>query len=281
MQELSVNLFMVKKMIIFNSLSMTCAACVLLYITGCDATTPSSATPIAQEPAKPHDTSAAKQNSPVQDVKDVTSPNQGSAHASDWIQPNKIIPEPPELQPAPHASTSCHALPEGDVIQDVDTQSGYTLHRKFGSNQGSVGLHVLSIYESSNNPGEERHPDGDATVQINLPGEHDLVLVSYEPVHWRVSAGAQTTVRHVIVYGYHAQRVSAPSHAKINVYSHDQGTGVGVYCGYSLPWTFNDGGCDTLKLSKQIVEDTGRAPSSFHGTYRASTFILDGSACTP
>ena len=133
---------------------------------------------------------------------------------------------------------------------------------------GSPEVHVLGVYETHGNHGPNNHPTGAASVAIDRPGDHALVLSSYEPASWHVTLAPGARVQSVTLIGYHAQTVDLP-----NVpIAHDTG------CGYSYP--YNGGGCDTDALLALAAQHAGAPLTTFHGCYQASDWTLhaDGTA---
>jgi hypothetical protein len=133
---------------------------------------------------------------------------------------------------------------------------------------GSPEVHVIGIYETSSSHSADNHPSGNASVTINRPGNHILVLSAYEPTNWHVSLAAGATVRAVQLFGYYAQTVDL---AGVPVTR-------GTACGYSYP--YNGGGCDTNQLLASAEAQAGTGLTTFHGCYQASDWTLhaDGTA---
>jgi TARSH-like protein len=134
------------------------------------------------------------------------------------------------------------------------------------TNCGTPEVHVVSIYETSSN----HSVAGNASVAIERPGRHILVLSSYEATNWHVTLGANVSIRAVELIGYKTQTVDL---ANIPV-THDTG------CGYSYP--YNGGGCDTNALFATVQARTGLGVTTFHGCYQASQWALhaDGTAAS-
>jgi len=132
------------------------------------------------------------------------------------------------------------------------------------TNCGSPELHILSIYETSSN----HSTTGDASVRIDRPGSHVLVLSAYEATSWHVALGAGAAIRSVLLVGYEDQTVDL---ANVPV-THAAG------CGYSYP--YNGGGCDTNALFSTVQSRAGVGVTTFHGCYQASQWTLraDGTA---
>ena len=129
---------------------------------------------------------------------------------------------------------------------------------------GPKEVHVFGVYESNGN----HSVTGQASVAIERPGEHVLVLSSYEATSWHVTLGPNTKISAVQLIGYEDQTVDVP-----NVpITHASG------CGYSYP--YNGGGCDTNELIATAEAAAGAPLTTFHGCYQASLWALhaDGHA---
>ena len=123
---------------------------------------------------------------------------------------------------------------------------------------GELETHVFGIYES---------PTGEATVDIDRPGRHAIVLSAYEPTTWRVRVQPGVELEAVYAVGSHSQRVIAPAGVKVVTESHEDG-GASA-CGYSYP--YNGEGCDTDALL-DLTRIRVHAETSFHGCYEASSW---------
>ena len=64
-------------------------------------------------------------------------------------------------------------------------------------------VHILSVYEASSNRGFRQHPTGTSYVSLNVSGEVVkpivLVLVSYEPIEWRLSVPSGVEIERVLL----------------------------------------------------------------------------------
>jgi len=123
---------------------------------------------------------------------------------------------------------------------------------------GSPEVHVIGIYETSS----DHTRTGDASVTIDRPGSHVLVLSAYEATNWHVRLAAGATVRAVQLFGVEAQTVDLPGVTVTH----------GTACGYSYP--YNGGGCDTNQLLTLAKAQAGVSITSFHGCYQASNWTL-------
>ena len=101
-----------------------------------------------------------------------------------------------------------------------------------------------------------------------------LVLSSYEPVHWVVTASPNTQINNVLLNGYHSQMITIDSSVPVETRSYDQtSSDFCSSCGYSLP--YNGGGCDTNMLLNGVTHYTGLNWTSFNGCYTAEQFLLE------
>ena len=64
-------------------------------------------------------------------------------------------------------------------------------------------VHILSVYEATSNCGFRQHPTGTSYVNLNVSGEVVkpiiLVLVSYEPIEWRLSVPSGVEIERVLL----------------------------------------------------------------------------------
>ncbi|MDC3956683.1 hypothetical protein [Polyangium jinanense] len=131
-------------------------------------------------------------------------------------------------------------------------------------------LHLIGIYESHGNHGGGVHPPGAASVHVERQSSSILVLSSYEPVHWTVTAAEGVTLEKVILNGYHDQTADVPAGVAVEIHDGPDGS-LGAY-GYA--WPHAEGGSDTQTLVAAVENLTGRALTSFHGCYQATHFTL-------
>ncbi|HVK66582.1 MAG TPA: hypothetical protein VM694_18995 [Polyangium sp.] len=131
-------------------------------------------------------------------------------------------------------------------------------------------LHLIGIYESHGNHGGGVHPAGAASVHVERQSSSILVLSSYEPVHWTVTAAEGVTLEKVILNGYHDQTADVPAGVPVEIHDGPDGS-LGAY-GYA--WPHAEGGSDTQALVAAAQNVTGRVLTSFHGCYQATQFTL-------
>lgn len=130
-------------------------------------------------------------------------------------------------------------------------------------------LHLIGVYETHSNHGGGNHPTGAGTVHIERQGSMILGLSSYEPVDWTVTAAPGVVIEKVILNGYHAQSAVVPAGVPVEI--HDE-HGFGHY---AYAWPSSEGGSDTAATVASFEAAAGRAMTSFHGCYNASSFVLN------
>ena len=66
-------------------------------------------------------------------------------------------------------------------------------------------VHILSVYEATSSGSSRTHPTGFSNVSLSLSGEAlkpiVLVLVSYEPVEWRLTVPSEVKIERVLLVG--------------------------------------------------------------------------------
>ena len=66
-------------------------------------------------------------------------------------------------------------------------------------------VHILSVYEARSDHSFRYHPTGTSNVRLSLSGEAlkpiVLVLVSYEPVEWRLTVPSGVEIERVLLVG--------------------------------------------------------------------------------
>lgn len=158
---------------------------------------------------------------------------------------------------------------DGTDPLDVTPACSGTVYR-FSGTPGEPELIVLSLYEADGGHGG---PPGTVTVDVQRATEMTLVVSSYEPVDWEISAVAGATINEVLANGYHAQTVTAPSGVPTSVRSYDQTrSDFGAACGYS--WPYAGGGCDTNLLIAGVERHTGLRTTEFTGCYHGTSFVV-------
>jgi hypothetical protein len=160
-----------------------------------------------------------------------------------------------------NATYTQNCTPETIVVETSCSSSPYTAT---GPGTTQPELHILSAYEPSGST---------IAVHIARNTQMTVVLSSYEPVHWIVTVDPGAVVDEILLNGYHAQTLSAPSNIPYQARSYDQNySNFGSSCGYSFP--YNGGGCDTNQLIAGVEFHTGLDWTSFTGCYTASEFLI-------
>lgn len=186
-------------------------------------------------------------------------------------------PSPPVEEPG--AAPLCGG-PFVDVL-DPATSEGYSVssYKAAAPVVDAPEVHILGVYETRSDHSAGSHPRGSSTVHVSRPGRHVIVLSSYEPTDFVLTADAGAVVERVILNGYQHHTVKAPAGTKIVDRS-----GESAYlsaCAYA--WPSDDQGCNTQALVDGVEKLTGAAITTFTGVYRASKFVVgsDGTAACP
>jgi hypothetical protein len=127
-------------------------------------------------------------------------------------------------------------------------------------NCGSLETHVIGIYQGTN---------GAATVRVERPGKHALVLSAHEATRWTVSAAPGVEIEAIYAVGIHTQTVVAPRGIQIVSENKDAGDPYG--CGFTYP--AQAGECDTQQLLN-LVDKRVHPVTSYHGCYQGATWTI-------
>jgi hypothetical protein len=134
-------------------------------------------------------------------------------------------------------------------------------------------LHVVALYEGVTRTGNMIH-GGKAAVRVDRPGkEVTLVVSSYDPVTWEVTAGPTTKLVKVVVAGYHRQTAKVPERTEVVEAFHDGRAGKTYFY---FPYDIKSGRFRTTVKALHTL--TGQEVRSFQGTYRfdpARPFVVD------
>lgn len=190
------------------------------------------------------------------------------------------MPDPTPTTPAeePGAKATCGG-PSVEVL-DPATSEGYRVSSyKAAAIAAGPEVHILGVYETRSDHSAGSHPRGSATAHVSRQGRHVLVLSSYEPTDFVVTADPGATIERVILNGYQHHTVKAPAGTEIVDRS-----GENVYlsaCAYK--WPSDDQGCDTQALVDGVKKLTSAEITTFTGVYRATKFVVgsDGTAACP
>lgn len=151
-----------------------------------------------------------------------------------------------------------------------------------------TAVRMFGVYEGAPAPGERERKAGEhrpMRVAISTGptmGPEVLILSSYEPVVWDVSAVAAKDLRGVVVYGYYQSRViGVPETLAVRQVAFrgvddrsEQEPERAPDCGEPA-WVF-EGGPDLEKLDAQVAERVGLPIAHFAGAYSTDRLSLDG-----
>ena len=143
---------------------------------------------------------------------------------------------------------------------------GYPLYTWADTQPSNPELNIIGAYESDGGHG---NPPGVTNVHIERRSQMTLVLSSYEPVDWQVTAASGAVINEIILAGYNNHLATVPSGVPVTDLS--GGTRLGA-CGYSLP--YNGGGCDTNIYISTTEAYTNMTMSSFTGCYHMTDVTL-------
>jgi len=127
-------------------------------------------------------------------------------------------------------------------------------------------LHLVGLYSgNSNGSSSTNHEEGVASVLVDRPGRRvTLLLSSYEPVLWSVTATNGTLIEKVILGGYLPQRVRGldPNVEVVAAWRQDSGDDF-IWIGYQLE------SMEFYRSLPMVQLMTGMEVGSFHGVYTA------------
>ena len=156
----------------------------------------------------------------------------------------------------------------GDPAGSVVCTGGYLPYTFTDTSATEPELILMGVYEPDPSSG------GAITVDIDRGATMVLHLSSYTAVDWTINNNAGAIIDEILVSGYDAQTVNAPSGVPVTIRTAaTTGTHFGYFCGYSLP--YNYGGCDTDKLIAGVESYTGLTMASFAGCYQARSFKVE------
>ncbi|NUP10421.1 MAG: hypothetical protein HOW73_30595 [Polyangiaceae bacterium] len=170
---------------------------------------------------------------------------------------------PPEAQPAGGT-----LYRDGDVIHDCIHGHEISIYE----NEPAAGttLRMIGVYQTRTDHDFNHSPEGVANVHIERPGNTILVLSSYEPTFWHVTATPDVTIERVILSGYHAQRADVPEGVPVEAHAYQQD----YVADCAIRYPTDPTGCETEKLVTYAEQETGLSVSSFHGCYDMNEIVL-------
>lgn len=138
-----------------------------------------------------------------------------------------------------------------------------------------ASVEAVSIYEpkvAKRSIGSKRNPEP-VDLQVSKPGDVLLVLNTYEPAIWRVSAASGTRIVGVIMIGYRASKVEGIDAATpVLVVDHD-GRASRAQPARDCEWAYRyngtgfRGGPAAMVLSRQVELLTGKPLDGLRGAY--------------
>ena len=106
---------------------------------------------------------------------------------------------------------SCHAARIGDchiTATSGASSRGYSCIVPDNLNP-NYDVHILSVYEATSSRAFRQHPTGTSYVSLVVSGEVVkpiiLVLVSYEPIEWRLSVPSGVEIERVLLVSFNAK----------------------------------------------------------------------------
>jgi hypothetical protein len=157
------------------------------------------------------------------------------------------VPVPPEMQ---LSSKGLDDLPSGEI-------------------------HAVAVYWGAMPDGKSRrfqeHPQGFVDVRVSLVEKPIiLLLMSYEPVEWRVTFDPGAQVKSVVLGGHYRQAISGlPPHIPVQTVSTNRGGGQSI----RTVLTSRDRHLDFVEKVKQML---GREPITVQSQNEGRSFIVDG-----
>lgn len=146
-------------------------------------------------------------------------------------------------------------------------------------------VHVISIYEAplpGGKRGFQQHPEGVADLSVSEPNA-TLLLFSYEPVEWRISAANSVKLKRVVAAGYYDQRIVFSGGGKPEVTASKIGTIADQSSidlrSFDIPRKGDANGLNGIAALTQAL--TGVLPASFQAAYSAPEAGFSIGANTP
>jgi hypothetical protein len=138
---------------------------------------------------------------------------------------------------------------------------------------GNSPVHVISIYEAPLPGGGARsggdHPDGVASVVVSDP-DATLLLLSYEPIEWRIRATRGVEIGRIVAIGNYEPRVKLTGGGKPDVIAGTRSrllksTDIDERNGFPT----QSGSNNLVDIGKITRALTGTLPRSYQGIYKA------------
>jgi len=152
---------------------------------------------------------------------------------------------------------------------------------------GDAELHLVSIYEGvlpgSAKRGFQEHPEGIANIVLGKTAKPVmLMLVSYEPVQWRIAVESGGKLARVLAIGMYDQRVTIVGASGVEVISRkgDLFFSAGIDPGGNW-FPYEPRGNRALEAAEMVQAITGRNPTTFQGRYTGHGAFTINAHTTP
>src|SRR5262245_35083024 len=96
---------------------------------------------------------------------------------------------------------------------------------------GAAEEHVFGVYETRNDQSPDTRPMGEASLSVERPGVHVLVLSSHETTRWHVTLAPSVSIRSIYLISYYPQTVDLPGVPVVSDSVDNNQPG----CGYQYP----------------------------------------------
>ena len=133
----------------------------------------------------------------------------------------------------------------------------------------SLQLQLVTVYEAHSHHGGGCNPIGGFSVHVARPGSHVLVLSSYEPVHWVVTADPGAAVQRVVLRGYSDASAEVPAGALLEEHTYegtDEDSGPTPY-----EWPSAEGDA----LASISEQQTGAELTTVHAAYCLNDVVIE------
>ncbi|MGB8693010.1 MAG: hypothetical protein WCD08_05820 [Steroidobacteraceae bacterium] len=174
----------------------------------------------------------------------------------------------PGAAPVSNRLSEAAALPAPEPVQSASAAS-----TPYPANNSHV--HVVSINDAplpgGGHSGFGRHPDGMVSVVVSDP-DASLLLLSYEPIEWRITAANGVRLRRIVAIGFYDQRVKLNGGGTPEVTTGKPGvvlkdTGIDLNNGFPTQSDANS----LVTIAKITRVLTGTTPQTFQGRATAPT----------
>ncbi len=207
------------------------------------------------------------------DVQDDPIVSSGPTHTGDTTDPSQAG-SLPTIEPIAGRIPLRDTADRGNSLglhgcaTDMGAYSHYEEVDRLVGETGSQ-LHVVSINASEQGARESQGVgEGNVVVHVSRPGASTLVLSSYAPTHWQVTAGPGAQIERIILSGFSRQTASAPAGTLVEEYAYETNR---VVLGRGVEWP----SYDSTNLVLTAEQITGLPLASFRGCFASSSFQID------